>query len=163
MTGKIIILFLLSVNFVLRMDKEHIKRGQANLLDLEMPDPGQSSPAVPSSATSKCSWWPFCESDTFICGGTQKSLCNVYGTNGSKQSEAPSESALSRAVIRANRLNHQIIQDRTCPWGCGRTVLCGGTKRACCEKFGKNGTHKHERPSDEELKLMRQHNDRKRK
>ena len=102
-------------------------------------------------------------SDTFICNGTQKSLCNVYGTNGSKQSEAPSESALSRAVVRATRLSQQTIQDRTCPWGCGRAVLCGGTKRACCEKFGNNGTHKHERPSDEELNLMRQHNDRKRK
>ena len=74
-------------------------------------------------------------SDTFICNGTQKSLCNVYGSNGSKQSEAPSESALSRAVVCANRLNQQTIQDRTCPWGCGRAVLCGGTKR---EERGEN-------------------------
>ena len=93
MTGKIIILFLFSVNFALRIDKEHIKRGRANLLDLEMPAPGPSSPAVLLPAASRCSWWPFCMSDTFICNGTQKSLCTVYGSNGSKQSEAPSELA----------------------------------------------------------------------
>ena len=138
MTGKIIILFLLSVNFVLMMDKEHIKRGQANLLDLEMPDPGQSSPAVPSSATSKCSWWPFCESDTFICGGTQKSLCNVYGTNGSKQSEAPSESALLRAVERDRNWSKR-SKDQICPWGCGRAVICGGKRGNILRNMGTMG------------------------
>ena len=41
--------------------------------------PGLSSPEVPLPAASRCSWWPFCMSDTFICNGTQKSLCTVYG------------------------------------------------------------------------------------
>ena len=54
-------------------------------------------------------------SDTFICNGTQKSLCTMFGSNGSKQSEAPSESDLSFAVVRANKLSQQTIQDRTCP------------------------------------------------
>ena len=92
-------------------------------------------------------------SDTFICNGTQKSLCTVYGSNGSKQSEAPSESALSRAVDR-DRKWKQSSKDRICSWGCGRAVLCGGISQASCEKYGNNGTHKHLRPPEEEVKEL---------
>ena len=177
MRGKTIIIFLLLINFVLKMDKiksdldalegnivlsdssedsdnwEPLRKykGPETVLDdsdtdedYAVPDgavpspprqndpdkagpeavPRLSSCAVPLPTVSKCYWWPFCESDTSICNGNQKSLCSVYGTNGSKRSEAPSESALARAVDRDQKWQ-QSSKDRICSWGCGRAVLCG--------------------------------------
>ena len=145
MTGKPIIIFLLLINFVLKMDE--IKAPPP------VPDPRLPSGAVPLPTASKCYWWPFCVSDTSICNGNQKSLCSVYGTNGSKRSEAPSELALARAVDRDQKWK-QKCKDRICPWGCGRAVLCGGIKQTSCEKYGTNGTHKHLRPTSNEAKEL---------
>ena len=145
MTGKPIIIFLLLINFVLKMDE--IKA------PLPVPDPRLSSRAVPLPTASKCYWWPFCTSDTSICNGNQKSLCSVYGTNGSKRSEAPSELALARAVDRDQKWK-QKCKDRICSWGCGRAVLCGGIIQTSCEKYGTNGTHKHLRPTSNEAKEL---------
>ena len=145
MTGKPIIIFLLLINFVLKMDE--IKAPPP------VPDPRLPSGAVPLPTASKCYWWPFCMSDTSICNGNQKSLCSVYGTNGSKRSEAPSELALARAVDRDQKWK-QKCKDRICPWGCGRAVLCGGIKQTSCEKYGTNGTHKHLRPTSNEAKEL---------
>ena len=145
MTGKIIITFLLLINLVLKMDE--IKAPPL------VPSPRLSTRAVPLPTASKCCWWPFCMSDTSICNGNQKSLCSVYGTNGSKWSEAPSESAHARAVDR-DRKWEQSSKDRICSWGCGRAVLCGGIKRTSCEKYGTNGTHKHLRPTSNEAKEL---------
>ena len=109
MTGTTIIIFLLLINFVLKMDG--IKAS------LPVPDSRLSSCAVPLPTVSRCYWWPFCKSDTSICNGNQKSLCSVYGTNGSKRSEAPSESALACAVYH-DRKWKQSSKDRICSWGC---------------------------------------------
>ena len=145
LTGKIIITFLLLINLVLKMDE--IKAPPL------VPSPRLSTRAVPLPTASKCCWWPFCMSDTSICNGNQKSLCSVYGTNGSKRSEAPSESALKRAVD-CDRKWKQSSKDRICSWGCGRAVLCGGISQASCEKYGTNGTHKHLRPPKNESKEL---------
>ena len=206
MTGKTIIIFLLLINFVLKMDKiksdldalegnivlsdssedsdnwEPLRKseGPETVLDdsdtdedYAVPDgampspprqndpdkagpetvPRLSSRAVPLPAVSKCYWWPFCTSDTSICNGYQKSLCSVYGRNGSKLSEAPSDVALARAVAR-DRKWKQSFKDRICSWGCGRVVLCGGVNQASCEKYGTNGTHKHLRPPKNESKEL---------
>ena len=45
-------------------------------------------------------------------------------------------------------------RSRKCSWYpfCGEAIICGGIQKNSCSKFGTNGTHIDERPSEEELK-----------
>jgi len=44
-------------------------------------------------------------------------------------------------------------RSRKCSWYpfCGEAIICGGIQKNSCSKFGANGTHIDERPSEEEL------------
>ena len=119
-----------------------------------MSAPSQSQPvATTASKDTQCAWWPVCVSDARTCGGTEKSRCNVYGTNGSKCSNAPTDS--EHALVVRKQIWSEKIQNQMCPWGCGSALLCGGRNKDSCEKYGKNGSDKDNRPSAEEVERMR--------
>lgn len=48
-----------------------------------------------------CSWYPYCRSKQYVCGGKTRKGCSIYGTNGTHSHEAPSEEQLKKAKARA--------------------------------------------------------------
>jgi len=120
-----------------------------------MSAPSQSHPVATSFANKndeQCAWWPVCQLGARTCGGSEKSHCNVYGVNGSKRSQAPTDSEL--ALAYRTETWEERSKKKMCPWFCGPSLYCGGKNRNSCEKFGENGTDIDNRPSEEELERM---------
>jgi hypothetical protein len=124
--------------------------------------PGQKQYVESSSEklNKRCAWWPACDKDVTVCGGSSKKTCNIFGTNGSQCRNAPTDEDLRRQV------RYKTWAPATlkwlCPWSCGKAVDCGGRRRDLCEKYGNNGTHIGTKPSEEELKQIQNERARKR-
>ena len=66
--------------------------------------------------------------------------------------KTPSMREISSQRRRHTWTGKALIQD--CAWGslCGKAVDCGRIIREKCEKYGTNGTHVHEKPSEQQVK-----------
>ena len=91
------------------------------------------------------------------CGGVQKFRCKVYGNNG--EITPPSLDEFSYQ-LRMSTWNEK-QRNRNCGWYpfcTSKMVVCGGSWRQNCSKYGKNGSRCKEAPSEEILVKARKKN-----
>ncbi len=74
--------------------------------------------------------------------------CKIFGT--SATSNPPSQSQLQLKFHKNSWTDKS--KELSCYWGCGKAMLCDGMRRYLCEKYGDKGTHKNERPQEQEVK-----------
>lgn len=98
----------------------------------------------------RCFFWPICKSNARVCGGTGEDTCTMY-SKGIGTHKTPSMREISSQRRRHTWTGKALVQD--CAWGslCGKAVDCGGIIREKCEKYGTNGTHVHEKPSEQQV------------
>ena len=106
------------------------------------------------SSTNPCKWYPLCQCKISECGGYEKRLCKVYGTDGTKL--PPTKDAFDSLV----RVEGYADKARThsCAWYpvCTKKAWqCGGYHRKKCSIYGKDAPRAGEAPSDDELKRLK--------
>jgi hypothetical protein len=88
------------------------------------------------------------------CGGYEKKLWKVYGTNGTKT--PPTQDVFDSLVRGAGYSNK--AKTHNCAWypACTMKALqCGGYHRKNCMIYGEGGPKAGEAPTDDELKRMK--------
>ncbi len=107
---------------------------------------------VSSSSGKKCAFWPVCKLSCDECGGHSRDKCKIYGVNGSKSAEAPSESEVNHQRRLCN-WKPEVVQQNCVwhPWCKSTAAECGGIRFTICKKFGSNGTDREQAPSREEV------------
>ena len=80
----------------------------------------------------------------------REDTCTMY-SKGIGTHETPSMRDILSQRRRHTWTGRALIQD--CAWGslCGKAVDCGGLSKEKCEKYGSNGTHVHEKPSEQQV------------
>eukprot|EP00978_Attheya_sp_CCMP212_P042641 scaffold263471_cov39-Attheya_sp.AAC.1 len=108
--------------------------------------------AVPNNAAAQkggtCAFWPICDMDYTECGGRSKEGCKIYGTGGTKRMSSTKK--LKRSVRNATWSNAG--KERACywvPYCMDKSCVCGGSRKQWCSKFGENGSHTHDTPSED--------------
>ena len=119
-----------------------------------IPTVGQREYIQTWSSTDSCKWYPLCRLKVSECGGYQKGLCKVYGTNGTIQ--PPTKDTFDSYVREAGYANK--AKTHRCAWYPVCTMKawqCGGYHRQGCKVYGLNGARADEAPLDEELKRLK--------
>ena len=113
-------------------------------------------------ASGKCVWWTLCNSDQKECRGTQRELCDKFGTNRSERSNRPAHNQLEQ-YIREESWKPRRRNWSWFPFYDKEAVVCDGIRKVSFQKYEIGGSHSDSTPTEQQLRDERKTLDTKRK